>query len=111
MTDTKQPVSLRPRPPNMTDEQWRAWVEGELQDGANMFNQLSAEIQTNTEVTNQVKADTSALVEFSKSIEGAIKVLKWVGNVAKYVGYIATATLALWAIITAFVNGTPPSAK
>jgi hypothetical protein len=82
---------------------------------------LALGLSENTRVTNsiaknldQVVDDTKDLVEVAKASKGAIKVLNWVGALAKPIWYIAvcvTALVGLWAALKGFVfpsDITPP---
>ncbi|KQO23506.1 hypothetical protein [Acidovorax sp. Leaf78] len=63
------------------------------------------ELAANTEATRQVAANTADLVEFFQAVQGAFKVLNWIGKVAKPVGAIATATAAaigVWSAVKGF---------
>ena len=91
----------------MSDEEWRAWVEGELEDGVTMFNSLSAEIKSNTDVTNQVKLDTGEMVELFRNMQAFFKVIDGLGKLAKPIGYILAAVTAAAGVWAAFIHGGP----
>ncbi len=82
--------------------EWRAKVDQRLDDGSATMRKLSAELKANTETTNQVKTNTSEVVDLLRSFQGAFRVLNMIGKLAKPLGYIAmagSALLALWAAI------------
>lgn len=63
---------------------------------------LRAELADNTKATKAVADATSELVELFQSFKGAIKVLNWLGKLAKPMAYIvglSTACLGFWAAL------------
>ena len=63
----------------------------------NRMTALENGLKTNTDLTNQIKADTSDIVSLLKGSKVAITVIKWVG-------ILATGVLAIWAAIDKFAH-------
>lgn len=57
---------------------------------------LHATLDKNTATTNAIKTDMGSLLSILASWQGAMKVLDWLGKVAKPVGYVATAIGSIW---------------
>lgn len=63
---------------------------------------LRAELADNTKATRAVADNTAELVELFQSFKGAIKVLNWLGKLAKPMAYIVglgTACVGFWAAL------------
>lgn len=75
-------------------------IEGDVATLRAQLDALRQDLAGNTRATEQVAVNTRELVDLFESFKGAIKVLNWLGKLARPVGYIAaacTAILALWA--------------
>lgn len=59
---------------------------------------LHSTLDENTATTNAIKTDMGSLLSILTSWQGAMKVLEWLGKVAKHVGYVATAIGSIWLI-------------
>ena len=60
------------------------------------------ELKANTEATQAVAASTAELVELFTAMKGALKVLNWIGSLARPMAYIVafgSACVGLWAAI------------
>lgn len=75
----------------MSDPIWRAEVERQL-----LADRIA--IAENTAITLETKQGVDEIVGILKAAKGAIKVLGWVAAIAKWVGIIAVAASALWAL-------------
>lgn len=94
---------------NLVDPATAATIHARLDDGDVRFARVEAEqkalrleLETNTTATKAVKADTAELVELFQSFKGAIKVLNWLGKLAKPMAYIVglgTACMGFWAAL------------
>ncbi len=78
----------------------------------NQINQLHHRVTTleenlkiNTESTQRIEANTSELVKAFDNLQGALKVLNWVGSLAKPMGYIVALVASVWAFIAAVKGG------
>lgn len=69
---------------------------------------LEANLQANTAATNRIESNTSALVDAFANLQGAMKVLNWIGGFAKPLGYIAAAVAAVLGLLTALKTGVGP---
>lgn len=56
---------------------------------------LRGDLNENTKATQEVADNTAQLVEIFKAFEGAIKVLNWLGKLAKPMAYIVSLCTAL----------------
>lgn len=91
---------------NLVDPTTAVTIHARLDDGDKRFARveeeqraLRRELEANTLATQAVKADTAELVELFQSFKGAIKVLNWLGKLAKPMAYIVglgTACLGFW---------------
>lgn len=89
--------------------EWRANVDKRLDAGAATMKELRADLQLNTEATNEVKKDTGELIGILKSFQGAMKVLEMLGKLARPLAYIfmlGSAVLGLLHVIKG--GGEPP---
>lgn len=90
-----------------SQDEWRAYVANELLLGGQRMDAMQADIQTNTELTGTLNDGMSELLGILNAGKGGLKVLGWIGTVAKWLGGIAAAAVALyglWQIMT----GLPP---
>ncbi|WP_141104009.1 hypothetical protein [Noviherbaspirillum denitrificans] len=60
------------------------------------INANTAEIQKNTRLTEELKADTREFLEVFNAVKGGFRVLGWIGTGAKWLGGIAAAGTALY---------------
>lgn len=105
-----------------TPEELNDYVAKELRTGDNRMNYLADEItavkreqaesrrllKENTDATNSIKADTAELLEAFRSFKVAMKVLEWIGRVAKPLGYIAGFFASMYAFWTTVKSGVTP---
>lgn len=75
--------------------QWRRAVHDRLNDGSEKMDLLRADVDANTKATNEIKADTSEILEIFRNLKGALAVFEWIGRMAKPIGAIAMAGAAL----------------
>lgn len=66
---------------------------------------LRADLQDNTAATKAVADNTRELVELFQSFKGAIKVLNWLGKLAKPMAYIVGLFTAIAGFYTALKSG------
>lgn len=74
-------------------------INARLDEGDARMTRIEAELRTNTETTEMVRANTAEMVEAFKAAQGAFRVLKWIGMAAKPITYIVmlgTAGIAFW---------------
>lgn len=70
---------------------------------------IEQQLADNTELTAQVKQNTADIVQAWQSVRGGLKVLGWLGLVAKWVTIIAAAVSAVAAAAYAIMHfGKPP---
>lgn len=83
----------------------------ELKENQARFEQshldLKAKLETNTELTKKIEANTAGVVDAWQAAVGGLKVLGFLGKVARWVGYILAAVAALSAYLH-FGNGIRP---
>lgn len=65
-------------------------------------------LKENTDATNEIKANTAELLAVFESFKGAMKVLEWVGKLAKPIGYIIGLCASAAAFWTALKSGIHP---
>lgn len=76
--------------------------EARLNRDARMMEKMQADLKTNTTATVAIKADTSEIIKFFDSVQGAFRVFDMMGRLAKPLGYILSAVggaVALWHLI------------
>lgn len=86
---------------------WREKIERRLGDGADTMKELRTELEANTTATKAVQAETAELVVWLKSLKGAFAVFDVIGKVAKPVGAIAGALVALWVLFLTATGKAP----
>jgi len=81
-------------------------------EGEHRFNRLEQNLAENTRQTKNIASNVSALseelgdmIEVAKAAKGAIKVLNWIGALAKPLGYIAIFVGACISAYTAIKAG------
>lgn len=87
------------------DAQWRADVQSSLSCGAERMSRIETELGNNTRETVAVKESTRELVDILNSFKGALKVLDFMGRLAKPIGLIVAAAGGLYVWLK---TGTPP---
>lgn len=85
--------------------QWRRDVHDRLNDGSEKMDLLRADVDANTKATNQVKADTSEILEIFRALKGALTVLDWIGKLAKPIGAIVMVCAAAASFWSALKGG------
>ena len=76
-----------------------------LNDGDTRMGNLESAVKKNTEITENIKTDTSEIVEFAQSIKGFVRVAEMVGKLARPLGYILAAFAAGMGLISTFKSG------
>jgi hypothetical protein len=77
-------------------------MNARLDEGETRMGRIEGDLRANTEATQKIAADTRELVEMFKSFKGAVKVLNWLGGLAKPMAYLAmlgTALIGLWSAL------------
>jgi hypothetical protein len=81
-----------------TVEDRLASIEERLERGSDRMDSMQDELSANTAVTTEVR-------DLLTAGKGGLKVLGWFGVFAKWLGGIATAIAALWALYYAATHG------
>ena len=76
-------------------------IEAQLAKGAERMTAIERELRDNTTVTREVRE----LMELGRN---GFKVLGWLGIAAKWVGSLAAAAAAVWALVYAAMHGGKP---
>lgn len=74
-------------------------VDDQMLAGDERMTRIEAGLTENTVATQQVADNTKDLVELFQAMKGALKVLNWLGKLAKPMAYIiglGTAALGFW---------------
>lgn len=66
---------------------------------------IETSLQTNTAATERIEATTTELMDLIKSFQGAMRVLGWIGKLARPMGYIAMAVGAVVGMVSAIKGG------
>lgn len=86
---------------NLVEATSASAIHRRLDAGDSRMARIESDLSTNTQLTQQLATSTADLVEFFDAMKGALKVLNWIGKLARPLGAIATlaASLAgLWAV-------------
>jgi len=86
---------------NLVDATTAGTLRERLDAGDARMTRIEGDLSTNTQLTQQLATSTADMVEFFEAMKGALKVLNWIGKLARPLGAIATlaASLAgLWAV-------------
>jgi hypothetical protein len=87
--------------------EWRANVDKRLDDGAATMKALRAESQAYADALAENTRLTKAILEIIDAVKGGFKVLSWFGMAVKWVGGIAGALAAIWALVYSITHGGP----
>lgn len=82
-----------------------ATLTARLDAGDARFDRVEKDLAANTAATREVATNTAELVDIFKAFKGAMKVLEYVGKLAKPLGYILKAGLAVAAVWVAVKTG------
>lgn len=77
-------------------------IHERLDAGDRRMQAIERDLKTNTEATQAVQANTRELLDVLAAMQGAFKVLGWIGKAAKPLGAIAAAVAAIaaaWAAL------------
>jgi len=84
-------------------------IERRLTEGDDLMRQLTDGISINTAAINRVDAEAIAeLVAFFSAMQGAFKVLNWIGKLAMPIGAIIGMCTAGWGAWVIFKGGGRP---
>ena len=86
-------------------EERMAQFEDALIINTETTQRIEDKLAENTASTKRIEDGTSDLLEFFGAAKGAFKVLNWIGRLAKPIGYIAGAVVAVVGSIAAFKGG------
>lgn len=73
------------------------------------IDDIAGEVQKNTEITQRIESSTSGLVEAWEAISGGLKVLNFLGKIAKWVAVVAGAFTAAASAVYIFTHGGGPT--
>lgn len=79
-------------------------IDQRLDAGSKRMKSIEQQLAENTELTRDVR-------EFLETGRAGLRVLGVLGSVASWLGKLATAGLALWALFQAIKHGGPPPGK
>ena len=77
-------------------------IRRQLRNGDARMGRIETELQANTAATEAIRVSTAELVEVFRAMQGAFKVLNWLGRLARPMSYIvalAAAGVGLWSAI------------
>ena len=83
-------------------------IYSELKEGKARMDSQDQAIKENTDLTQQIKKDTSEIIDAFASVKGAFKVLNWIGSLAKPVTYAVMLGSALYGLFATIKGGSPP---
>lgn len=85
---------------NLVDGATVTTLTQRLDQGDQRMTRIEGSISENTQLTQQLATSTAEIVEFFAAMKGALKVLNWIGKLARplsAIAALAAATLAAWA--------------
>lgn len=96
-----------PAEENSITDELMASIQQRFDDGDRRMAALEDGLKANTDITRRVDANTREIVEAFGAMQGAFKVLGWIGKAARPLGWIAAAIAAvvsLWAALKGHVK-------
>lgn len=87
---------------NLVDSATASTINDRLDSGDARMTRIESELSINTKSVQMLVTNTADLVVFFESVQGALRVLNWLGALAKPLGYIAAlvASIAgIWAAV------------
>lgn len=85
---------------NLVDATTAGTLRERLDAGDARMTRIEGGLEANTKLTQQLASNTAEIVEFFAAMKGALKVLNWIGKLARplsAIAALAAATLAAWA--------------
>lgn len=80
---------------NLVDAASYGSLNARLDAGDKRMTRIEDELSENTKLTAQLATNTADIVEFFAAMQGAFKVLNWIGRLAKPIGVIAAAAASI----------------
>ncbi len=80
-------------------------VRGRLDDGDTRMENIEGAVKANTDITQQIKVDTSEIIDAFKSFTAAMRVLEVIGKIAKPLTYVVMLGTAIAGVVSAFKSG------
>lgn len=90
---------------NLVHTPGTASITERLNAGDARMTRIEQNLAANTAATRETAENTSELVDIFRAFKGAMKVLEYVGKLAKPLGYILKAGLAVAAVWVAVKTG------
>lgn len=87
---------------------WRQHVEDRLKDGGERMARMEQSLAENTASTKAIETNTADLVDAFSNLQAALKVLNWIGRLAKPLGYIVAFVAATLTLYQSLKSGHPP---
>lgn len=102
--------------PARSTSEWQDYVATHLRVCTQRMDEFEAKLREqadylakNTEAINRIESNTSDIVEAFASLQGAFKVLNWLGKAiertAKPITVLITLGLAIWGVVVALKGG------
>lgn len=70
-------------------------IHQRLDAGDRRMQAIERDLKLNTEATEAVRANTAELLDAFAALQGAFKVLGWIGKAAKPLGWLAATVVAI----------------
>lgn len=80
-------------------EKTLASMKGNQEAFVARHEELAQQLKDNTELTKKVEANTAGVVDMFSALQGGFKVLGVLGQIGKWIAYIAGAVTAVWAVL------------
>lgn len=83
-------------------------MKAQLLAGTERMDKIEADLKTNNEATKRIEANTTEMLTFFNSVQGAFRVLDMLGKLAKPLAYILMVVGSLVGLWFTFKNGVAP---
>jgi hypothetical protein len=90
---------------NLVDPATASTINARLDSGDARMTRIESELSINTKSVQMLVTNTADLVMFFESVQGALRVLNWLGALAKPLGYIAALVASIAGILAAMKGG------
>lgn len=75
------------------------YLEKALAEGKQRMDRMEGDMQANTQMTTDLKKDTSDVLEILAAVKGGLKVLGGLGQIIKWAGMVAAGVAAILALV------------
>lgn len=92
------------RHPDSADTDFRELVNHRLDQGSQKMKGLEDALRANTDATERIAKNTQEIVDFFEAIKGGMKVLTWLGKLAKPLTALVLFFSAVWGLVVVLIK-------